>query len=92
MATKLPATVVTGFLGAGKTSPIRQSGFAASTALPVALSCALLVAAAPARPSERGLAVEHVGPDAVPEQAAQLRDGERQELGGQIQRELLPRP
>ena len=32
------------------------------------------------------------GPDEVPEQAAQLRDGERQELGHEVRRGLLPRP
>ena len=70
---------------------VLQRGFNASTALPVASSGALLMAASPAGPGEYGLDVGHVGPDEAPEQAAQLRDGEREQLGRQVERGLFPR-
>ena len=71
---------------------VLQPWFMASTSLPVAASCALLMASSPAGPGERCVDVGRARPDEVPEQAADFRDGQRQERGGQVRRGFLPRP
>jgi hypothetical protein len=52
---------------------------------------ALLVPTSPLRPGEDGLDGGSLREDEVPEQAAQLRDGERQQLGRQAGIGLVPR-
>ena len=71
---------------------VLQPCFMSRTPLPMASLRALLMAAPPTGPSEGRVEVGCAVPDEMPEQAADLRDGERQELGQQIGRGLLPRP
>src|SRR4051794_30613564 len=60
---------------------VLQPGLRGSSSFSVALAGSLLVAASPARPSAPGFAIRRLSPDQMPEQAAHLGYGERQQIG-----------
>ena len=71
---------------------ILQPGFRRGTSFPVALPGSLLVPAAPARPGARGRGVRRSSPDQMPQHASHFGDGERQQIGFEIDRAFFPRP
>ena len=71
---------------------VLQPGLRWSSSFPMAFPGSLLVAAAPVRPGVCGLVVRWPGPDQMPQQAAHLGHGERQQIGFEIDHAFFPRP
>lgn len=84
------AVVTGGGSGMGR-ELVLQPELGRSSPFPMAFAGPLLMPAAPARPEAGGLAVRRLGPDQVPEQTAHFRHGERQQIGGEIDRAFFPR-